>query len=100
MGAARRGEDEIAWHGLDPGPFAVERCRRCRFIRYAAGDCRTREPKLTHDPDSDNPRLQWLCFYDSQETSGMNKICYYNCLGSLAAITIGFVEICPMSIDR
>jgi hypothetical protein len=46
------------------------------------------------------PEIAMVCFYDSQETSGMNKICYYNCLGSLAAITLGFADICPMSIDR
>jgi hypothetical protein len=45
-------------------------------------------------------QIAMVCFYDSQATSGMNKICYYNCLGSLAAITLGFAEICPMSIDR
>jgi len=41
-----------------------------------------------------------VCFFDSETTSGMNKICYYNCLGSLATITLGFAEICPMSINR
>jgi hypothetical protein len=46
------------------------------------------------------PKVAMVCFYDSQTTSGMNKICYYNCLGSLAAITLGFTEICPMSINR
>lgn len=29
-----------------------------------------------------------LCFKTGEQTSGMNKICYYNCLGSAAAITI------------
>ena len=51
-------------------------------------------------PIQRQPQIAVACFYDSQETSGMNKICYYNCLGSLAAITIGFVDICSMSIDR
>ena len=46
------------------------------------------------------PQIAMVCFYDSETTSGMNKICYYNCLGSLAAVTLGFTEICPMSIDR
>ena len=51
-------------------------------------------------PIQRQPQIAMLCFYDSQETSGMNKICYYNCLGSLAAITLGFADICPMSINR
>ena len=46
------------------------------------------------------PQIAIVCFFDSETTSGMNKICYYNCLGSLAAITLGFAEICPMSINR
>ena len=28
--------------------------------------------------------------------SGMNKICYYDCLGSEAAITISSIELCPL----
>jgi hypothetical protein len=51
-------------------------------------------------PIKRQPQIAMVCFYDSQTTSGMNKICYYNCVGSLAAITLGFAEICPMSIDR
>jgi hypothetical protein len=45
-------------------------------------------------------QIAMVCFYDSETTSGMNKVCYYNCVGSLAAITLGFAEICPMSINR
>jgi hypothetical protein len=40
------------------------------------------------------------CFKTGERTSGMNKICYYDCLGSEAAITISSVELCPLSIDR
>lgn len=40
------------------------------------------------------------CFKSGEQTSGMNKICYYNCLGSQAAITISAVAICPLSIKR
>jgi hypothetical protein len=45
-------------------------------------------------------QIAMVCVYDSETTSGMNKICYYDCVRSLAAITLGFVEKCPMSIDR
>ena len=48
----------------------------------------------------EQPQIAMVCFFDSETTSSMNKICYYNCLGSLAAITLGFAEICPMSINR
>ncbi|MBF7731021.1 hypothetical protein [Pseudomonas sp. N040] len=40
------------------------------------------------------------CFKSGEQVSGMNKICFYNCMGSQAAITIGAVEICPLSIQN
>jgi len=45
-------------------------------------------------------RVAVVCFLTGEQTSGMNKICYYNCLGSTAAITIGAVELCPLTINR
>lgn len=41
-----------------------------------------------------------MCFKTGEKISGMNKICYYDCTGSEAAITISSVELCPLSIDR
>ena len=40
------------------------------------------------------------CFKTGEETSGTNKICYYDCLGSAAAITISSVSLCPLTINR
>lgn len=40
------------------------------------------------------------CFKTGEQVSGMNKICYYNCLGSEAAITVGAASLCPLSINR
>ena len=40
------------------------------------------------------------CFKSGEQTSGMNKICYYNCMGSTAAMTISAVKLCPLSIRR
>ena len=45
-------------------------------------------------------RIAMTCFKTGEETAGMNKICYYNCLGSRAAITISAVALCPLTIDR
>jgi hypothetical protein len=39
------------------------------------------------------------CFKTGEKRSGMNKICFYNCLGSEAAITISSVELCPLTIQ-
>lgn len=35
----------------------------------------------------------------NQEISGFNRICYYNALGSVTAVTIGVTQICPMSVQ-
>lgn len=40
-----------------------------------------------------------MCFKTGEQVSGMNKICFYDCLGSAKAITIGSVELCPLSIN-
>ena len=45
-------------------------------------------------------RLAATCFKSGERTSGMNKICYYDCMGSTAAITISSVELCPRTINR
>ena len=41
-----------------------------------------------------------MCFKSGEEVSGMNKICYYNCLGSTLAINVSAVSLCPLSIDH
>ena len=40
------------------------------------------------------------CFFEGEQTSGMNKICFYDCLGSAAAITISSIDLCPLSIKQ
>ena len=45
-------------------------------------------------------RLAVTCFSTGEQTSGMNKICYYDCLGSTVAINVGAVELCPLTIDQ
>ena len=40
------------------------------------------------------------CFFQYEQTSGMNKICFYDCLGSSYAITVSAVSLCPLSINR
>lgn len=51
-------------------------------------------------PTESEMKVAVLCFFKGEETSGMNKICYYDCLGSLAAITISSVRLCPLSINN
>ena len=44
-------------------------------------------------------QLAVTCFKTGETISGMNKICYYDCLGSAAAITISAVDLCPLTIE-
>lgn len=39
------------------------------------------------------------CPKTGEQTSGMNKICFYNCVGSMTAITVGATQMCPLSIQ-
>lgn len=39
-----------------------------------------------------------VCHFTREVPSGMNKICYYNCLGSGHAMTINAVQLCPLTI--
>jgi len=36
-------------------------------------------------------------FYTHETASGMNKICYYDHLGSQVAMTVRNVDICPLT---
>lgn len=38
------------------------------------------------------------CFFRNEVTSGFNKICYYDCLGSLRAVTQAAVSLCPLTL--
>lgn len=40
------------------------------------------------------------CLSEGEQISGFNKICYYDCLGDLAAITVSSASLCPLSIER
>lgn len=41
---------------------------------------------------------QTMCMATGERTSGFNKICYYDCLGSAHAITQSSVSLCPLSV--
>lgn len=40
------------------------------------------------------------CFLKGEQVSGMNKICYYQCVNGDRAITISSVSLCPLSLNR
>ncbi|HWA51142.1 MAG TPA: hypothetical protein VG742_22935 [Dongiaceae bacterium] len=39
------------------------------------------------------------CPKTGEQTSGTNKICFYNCVGSMTAITVRSTQLCPLSIQ-
>ena len=51
----------------------------------------------TYEP---RPADAIMCFKTGEQISGLNKICYYDCAGSTAAITIKSYELCPLSINQ
>lgn len=40
------------------------------------------------------------CFLSGEQTSGMNKICFYSCVSGTKAITVSAVALCPLSISQ
>lgn len=51
-------------------------------------------------PRTSDTQVAVTCFKTGEQVSGMNKICFYDCLGSAAAITISSVKLCPLTINR
>lgn len=44
--------------------------------------------------------LAVTCFSRGERVSGMNKICFYDCMGSDVAINVKSYELCPLTIQR
>jgi hypothetical protein len=57
------------------------------------------EPPMSK-PYSPDQKVAVVCFKSGERMSGMNRICYYDCLGSTYAITVGVAELCPLSINN
>lgn len=86
--------------------FALAQDRPVRLLRVPEGtgalDVLREADRPRHGDSSTTPPVlvAAVCFLTGEQASGMNKICYYNCLGSPAAITVSAVQLCPMSINR
>lgn len=60
-------------------------------------------PKTSHEEAPAKPvQVALVCFKTGEQSppGSMTKLCYYDCLGSVAAITIPNTSICPLSINR
>ena len=52
-------------------------------------------------PDLAKPiRVALFCTKSSQQTSGLTKICYYDCAGTEGAITVKTYDTCPRRTPR
>jgi hypothetical protein len=40
------------------------------------------------------------CFLEGERVDGMNKICFYKCVSGAYAITIGAVQLCPLTVQK
>ena len=47
-----------------------------------------------------NYSLAEMCFLESENSSGLNKICYYSCPSGGAALTLDVYRLCPLSINK
>ena len=56
--------------------------------------------QIDQAPRHQEERLAALCLLSGEQVSGMNKICYYDCISGTVAITINWVKLCPLSIRR
>ncbi|PMP86666.1 MAG: hypothetical protein C0174_00950 [Thermodesulfobium narugense] len=41
-----------------------------------------------------------ICFYEGEMQSTFNKICFYDCLGTMYAINVKPYKLCPSSINK
>jgi len=46
-----------------------------------------------------SPAFAALGFLKGERISGMNKICYYNVLGSTYTLNVGLSDMCPVSYE-
>jgi hypothetical protein len=60
----------------------------------------TGSPRLAPISSRRGPDFALVCFENGQQLSVIKKICYYNCAGSAAAITVPVAYVCPISIQR
>lgn len=76
---------------LDGWPHLLPSVRKATFITST-----TTGAVLPSDPI----QAAHLCRNTGEQASGTNRICYYQCPGSGAAITVPISSFCPVSINQ
>ncbi len=49
---------------------------------------------------SSAPTIRATCFARGERTSGFNKLCAYDCLGSAHVITVNAASLCPLTVQQ
>jgi hypothetical protein len=80
--------------------LALGGCNRAAWQRGLAGAAQGAAATKPVPPPQPASAPTVTCFGRGEATSGSNKICYYDCLGSAAAITIPAVSLCPLTIQH
>jgi hypothetical protein len=75
-------------------------CSRAAWQRGLAGAAAGAAAAQPVPPPEPASAPTVTCYGKGEATSGSNKICYYDCLGSAAAITIPAVSLCPLTIQH
>lgn len=77
---------------------AAQQARREFFNGLAAGNQAHQQTPLatTQTPGP----ITTTCFKRSEYSSGFNRICNYDCLGSAYATTIQSTQMCPYTVQR
>ena len=55
------------------------------------------EQSVSSTPNTQQ-KVAGTCFKSGEQRSGMNKICYYNCIGGTVAINVSSTQLCPLTI--
>jgi hypothetical protein len=90
----------IAQRGIDCSRYAGAANARSRANANFENALRGLAGQPSYTGNNSYNSSSTTCFYKRDLTDGMNKICYYDCLGSNYATTIGSTQICPLQISK
>ena len=65
----------------------------------ASAGAALRDAPATSVSAESRPGISGVCFAKGSVVSGMNRICAYDCTGSLVTTNVGAAELCPLSYE-
>jgi hypothetical protein len=92
-------EEALRIRGINCAPYAGAAGARIRANQNFENALRglANQPSYQSAP---NYSTGTTCHFTRETASGMNKICYYNCVGSGHAMTVGAAQLCPLTTVR